>query len=55
MGEIYLKLKNISQFIRAYRGQEIIDACSEIDCSLKEIIECIKSAYNSYRKENSKI
>ena len=46
-------MKSLTQFIRAYRGQEIIDACNDIDCSLREVIDCIKNAYKSYRKENT--
>jgi len=44
-------MKKFKQFVRDYRGQEILDTCNGLKCTLKETIQCIKNAYKNYVKE----
>ena len=44
-------MKSFKRFIKDYRGQEILDTCNGLDCSLREVINCIKNAYKQYVKE----
>jgi hypothetical protein len=46
-------MKSLREFVRGYRGQEILDTCNGLDCTLREVIDCIKGAYTKYIHEFS--
>ena len=44
-------MKSFREFIQGYRGREILSVCNEINCSLREVISQMKTAYHSYKEE----
>jgi len=46
-------MKSFKNFIRGYRGTEILNVCNGISCSLRDVIEQFKESYENYKKEYS--